>query len=150
MARLDESEVGRCSRTRCTPRMHVGAVFAGSLPARTSDVEAMLHAVSRLRSAGYEFDLRTVAGGRLRCPACGTLVHGSEVIVTETVRFEGISNPEDQAILDAVIAPCGHRGLFERGLRRLCVRRRRGCAPGAPGSVNRQQLRNIVAGFRRH
>ena len=32
--------------------------------------------------------------------------------MTETVRFEGISNPEDQAILDAVITPCGHRGLF--------------------------------------
>ena len=72
----------------------------------------MLQAVGRLRSAGYEFDLRAVAGGRLSCPACGTIVHGSEVIVTETVRFEGISNPEDQAILDAMITPCGHRGLF--------------------------------------
>ena len=72
----------------------------------------MLHALSRLRDAGYDLDLRAVPGGRLSCPACGTLVHGSEVIVTETVRFEGISNPEDQAILDAVIAPCGHRGLF--------------------------------------
>jgi hypothetical protein len=75
-------------------------------------MEPMLHAVGRLRSAGYEYDLRAVAGGWLRCSACGTLVHGGEVIVTETVRFEGISNPEDQAILDAVITPCGHRGLF--------------------------------------
>jgi hypothetical protein len=72
----------------------------------------MLHALSRLRDAGYELDLQAVAGGRLSCPACGMLVHGSDVIVTETVRFEGISNPEDQAILDAVITPCGHRGLF--------------------------------------
>jgi hypothetical protein len=72
----------------------------------------MLQALRRLRDAGYDLDLRAVAGGRLRCPACGTVVHGSEVVVTETVRFEGISNPEDQAILDAVIAPCGHRGLF--------------------------------------
>jgi hypothetical protein len=71
----------------------------------------MLQALRRLRDAGYDLDLRAVAGGRLRCPACGTVVHGSEVVVTETVRFEGISNPEDQAILDAVIAPCGHRGL---------------------------------------
>jgi hypothetical protein len=75
-------------------------------------VEAMLQALGRLRRAGYELDLRAVAGGRLRCPACGMLVHGSDVTVTETVRFEGISNPEDQAILDAVIAPCGHRGLY--------------------------------------
>ena len=75
-------------------------------------MEPMLHAVGRLRDAGYELDLRAVAGGRLRCPACGRLVHGSEVTVTETVRFEGISNPDDQAILDAVITPCGHRGLF--------------------------------------
>jgi hypothetical protein len=75
-------------------------------------MEAMLHAVRRLRNAGYELDLRAVAGGRLRCPACRTLVHGGDAIVTETVRFEGISNPEDQAILDAVITPCGHRGLF--------------------------------------
>lgn len=75
-------------------------------------MEAMLHALNRLRGAGYVLDLRAVAGGRLSCPACGTLVHGSDVVVTETVRFEGISNPEDQAILDAVITPCGHRGLF--------------------------------------
>lgn len=75
-------------------------------------MEAMLDALSRLRRAGYRLDLSAVAGGRLRCPECGMLVHGSDVIVTETVRFEGISNPEDQAILDAVITPCGHRGLF--------------------------------------
>ena len=75
-------------------------------------MEAMLDALRRLRTAGYERDLRAVAGGRLRCGACGSVFEGSEVIVTEIVRFEGISNPEDQAILDAVITPCGHRGLF--------------------------------------
>jgi hypothetical protein len=94
-------------RTMSSPREH-----PESRTEEMHDMEAMLHAISRLRSAGYTLDLRAVAGGRLRCPACGTLVHGSEVVVTETVRFEGISNPDDQAILDALIAPCGHRGLF--------------------------------------
>jgi hypothetical protein len=28
------------------------------------------------------------------------------------VRFEGVSNPDDQAILAAIMTPCLHAGLF--------------------------------------
>jgi hypothetical protein len=72
----------------------------------------MLEAINRLRASGYRLDLFAVPGGRLRCGGCGELVNASEATVEETVRFEGVSNPDDQAILDAVVTPCGHRGLF--------------------------------------
>ena len=63
------------------------------------------------------------------------LVHGSEVIVTETVRFEGISNPEDQAILDAVVTPCGRRGLFSAAYGVYASAGRRGGTPGTARSL---------------
>jgi hypothetical protein len=75
-------------------------------------METMLEAIRRLRTAGYQFDLSADVGGRLRCGGCGELVDAHEAIVEETVRFEGTSNPDDQAILSAVLTPCGHRGLF--------------------------------------
>ena len=75
-------------------------------------METMLEAIGRLRTAGYQFDLSADIGGRLRCGACGELVDAHEAIVEETVRFEGTSNPDDQAILSAIVTPCGHRGLF--------------------------------------
>ena len=75
-------------------------------------METMLEATHRLRAAGYQFDLSAEVGGRLRCGACGELVDARETVVEETVRFEGTSNPDDQAILSAVLTPCGHRGLF--------------------------------------
>lgn len=75
-------------------------------------METMLEAIQRLRARGYDHDLSAVPGGRLRCDACGTIVDPGETVVEETVRFEGISNPSDQAILEALLAPCGHRGLY--------------------------------------
>jgi hypothetical protein len=75
-------------------------------------METMLEAIGRLRARGYHDDLSAVAGGRLRCGACGAVVDASETVAEETVRFEGISNPSDQAILEALLTPCGHRGLY--------------------------------------
>jgi len=75
-------------------------------------MEPMLQAIDRLRARGYGFDLVAVPRGRLRCGGCGMVINARDAIVAETVRFEGVSNPDDQAILSAIIAPCGHRGLF--------------------------------------
>lgn len=75
-------------------------------------METMLDAVERLHARGYLLDLAAVPGARLRCGACGGTTDAADVTVEETVRFEGDSNPDDEAILLAIATPCGHRGLF--------------------------------------
>jgi hypothetical protein len=75
-------------------------------------METMLQAIRRLRAAGYPVDFVAVAPNQLRCGGCGIVFDGEAAKVDETVRFEGESNPDDQAILNAISAPCGHRGLF--------------------------------------
>ncbi len=75
-------------------------------------METMVEAIGRLRASGYVHDFIAVGEHRLRCSGCGATVDAGDATVEETVRFEGESNPDDQAILEAVAAPCGHRGLF--------------------------------------
>lgn len=75
-------------------------------------METMTQAISRLRARGYRLDFSAIPGGRLRCSACGEVVDAEKALVDETVRFEGVSNPDDQAILSAITISCGHRGLF--------------------------------------
>jgi hypothetical protein len=73
----------------------------------------MPEAIERLRAQGYMGDVSAVAGGRLRCGACGEVVPAADVAVVETVRFEGESDPADEVILLALDSPCGHRGLYD-------------------------------------
>ena len=75
-------------------------------------MESMLEAIGRLRDDGYRLDLAGVRGARLRCGGCRMIFDAADTVVEQTVRFEGISNPDDQAILAALLTPCGHRGLF--------------------------------------
>jgi hypothetical protein len=75
-------------------------------------METMMQAIGRFRARGYRLDFPSIPGGRLRCGACGEIVEAEDAIVDETVRFEGISNPDDQAILSAITLSCGHCGLF--------------------------------------
>ena len=75
-------------------------------------METVLEASTRLRTSGFATDLSASPHGRLRCLACGTVVDAASCTVVDIVRFEGESNPDDEAILLALISPCGHRGLF--------------------------------------
>ncbi len=75
-------------------------------------METVLEASTRLRIAGFTTDLSAAPAGRLGCAACGATVDAACCTVVDIVRFEGESNPEDEAILVALISPCGHRGLF--------------------------------------
>jgi hypothetical protein len=75
-------------------------------------METLVEAMDRLRGAGYELDLFALDGGRLRCGACAEVVDARDATVDEVVRFEGMSNPDDMAILTALSCPNGHRGLF--------------------------------------
>jgi hypothetical protein len=75
-------------------------------------VETLVEAMNRLRALGYDVDLSAAPGGQLRCGACDELVDAARATIDEIVRFEGDSNPDDEAILAAISMPSGHRGLY--------------------------------------
>lgn len=76
------------------------------------EMETMSEAVGRLRDAGFVLDFAVGPDERLSCTECGTSVAPVDAAIEQLVRFEGDSNPDDQAILVAAILPCGHRGLL--------------------------------------
>lgn len=75
-------------------------------------VETMLEAIGRLREDGFLLDWLAVSGGRLRTVGSNDQFDAREATVNETVRFEGHSNPADEGILIAIVAPGGRRGLY--------------------------------------
>jgi len=72
----------------------------------------LTNSINRLRAAGYTHDLRATDDGMLRCEQCGAVEDPPTMGVDETVRFEGPSDPGDQAILLAVTCECGAHGLY--------------------------------------
>lgn len=84
-------------------------------PLTTSDVLAsgvstVTDALSVLAADGYDDDLRLGDGG-LDCPSCGT-THPTDLVEVDRVfRFEGPSDPADEAIVLGLRCPaCGARG----------------------------------------
>jgi hypothetical protein len=65
------------------------------------EAECLSRAVDRLTAAGYTHELRAEAGG-LRDATTGLLHLPEDLVVDETVRVEGISDPGDEAIVLAV------------------------------------------------
>lgn len=74
-------------------------------------METLSHATTRLTRAGYDEDY-TAREGRLVCGHCGTSHDPAQMTIDEIVRFEGESDPGDEAIVYALDAGCGHRGLY--------------------------------------
>ena len=74
-------------------------------------METLSEAIGRLTDAGYVHDLRA-DGGQLVCDRCGSRFDPSEMIIDEIVRFEGMSDPDDQAILYALGDGSGSVGLY--------------------------------------
>ncbi len=75
----------------------------------------MVEAIDRLRSLGYDGDVLAAPGGYVQCGTCGELILATQVVIDEIVRFEGDSNPDDEAILAALTMPSGHHGLYVSG-----------------------------------
>ena len=63
--------------------------------------ERLACAVDRLTAAGYTHELHAEAGG-LRDLATGRLVAPEDLVVDETVRIEGFSDPGDESIVLAL------------------------------------------------
>jgi hypothetical protein len=78
-------------------------------------METLLEATSRLRSAGYDVEFNATEDGQLRCVACGDDHDPTEIVIDQVVRYEGMSNPDDEAILLALRCTCGRRGLYVTG-----------------------------------
>lgn len=97
------------------------------------DEETLVSAMNRLRAAGFTADYEADDDGLLVCSDCDMHIDPDEVTVVESVRFEGLSNPDDEAILVALECDCGCRGLFTSGY-----------GPSAPAK-NARALRSLAA-----
>jgi hypothetical protein len=75
-------------------------------------MEALVEAIARLRAAGFVSDLFASPAGKLVCRGCGISQDPESMKICETVRFEDHSNPDDEAILLALMTAYGCRGLF--------------------------------------
>jgi hypothetical protein len=74
---------------------------------------SLVAAIESLRAQGYDADFSVTAEGELRCGPCHHTVPPSDAVVESTTRFEGASNPDDQAILFGVrCGECGVSGVL--------------------------------------
>ena len=64
-------------------------------------MEDLAHAVERLTKAGYRDDFRAERGG-LRAVQAGRTYEPESLVVDEVARFEGESDPDDEAVVFAL------------------------------------------------
>jgi len=77
-----------------------------SLPTVVEEIQA-------LRSRGYDADFSVTTDGRLRCDTCRHTLPASDATIESTARFEGASNPDDQAVVFGLRCDdCGVRGVL--------------------------------------
>lgn len=76
-----------------------------------AEMETLSTAIGRLTEAGYTAPFHA-EGDQLVCGQCSTRFDPSTATVDEIVRFEGASDPGDQAILFALHAECSHPGIY--------------------------------------
>ena len=69
--------------------------------------ETLSAVVNRLSAAGYVDDFRAETDG-LRAVAAGCIHHPESLTIDEVVRFEGLTNPDDEAVVFAL--RCGTHG----------------------------------------
>ncbi len=76
------------------------------------EMETLTEAIDRLRGEGYGADFFATDDGKLRCRGCSKVEDPAVMQIDATVRFEGTSDPEDEAILVAISCGCGCKGLY--------------------------------------
>jgi hypothetical protein len=81
-------------------------------PSPSITEETLTDAIDRLRGSGYEVDFAATDDGRLVCLACDAVYDPAVIVIDHTVRFEGDSNPDDEAILLALRGADGCMGLY--------------------------------------
>jgi hypothetical protein len=69
--------------------------------------------IEALRARGFAADFSITRDGQLLCNTCGHIHLPSDITVESTARFEGASNPDDQAIVFGLRCDaCGVRGVL--------------------------------------
>jgi hypothetical protein len=69
--------------------------------------------LSTLRQRGYTADFSVTRDGELRCDTCGHVLPAEDARIESVARFEGPSNPDDQAIvLGLHCVACDCRGVL--------------------------------------
>ena len=76
--------------------------------------DTVSEAINDLKERGYtlDFNLET---DKLVCNALPLSLQPGEFEITETYRFEGESNPDDEAIVYAIESKHGHKGVLVNG-----------------------------------
>lgn len=91
----------------CARPVATSTVTTTALP-----METLVEAMTRLRTSGYHDDFMATPEGNLVCRSCGTNHEPEHIEIRETVRFEGDSNPDDEAILFALSCDDGCLGQY--------------------------------------
>lgn len=69
--------------------------------------------IEALRRRGYSIDFSVTDDGQLRCHTCGGAHRPSDAVIESTARFEGASNPDDEAVVFGLrCGSCGVRGVL--------------------------------------
>ncbi|CAM4348490.1 hypothetical protein SAMN06265348_112179 [Pedobacter westerhofensis] len=69
--------------------------------------ETITEAVADLEMRGYEYDLNLTADG-LECKSLDLFLMPEEFEIDEFYRFEGMTDPDDSAVIYAVSSPVGN------------------------------------------
>lgn len=76
--------------------------------------DTVTDAVKSLKQRGYTIDFN-LEPGRLVCPATSLALGPSDFEITEVYRFEGDSDPADEAAVYAIASADGRKGLLVTG-----------------------------------
>jgi hypothetical protein len=74
---------------------------------------SVVEEIAALRARGYLADFSVTRDGQLRCNTCGHTLAPGGAAIESTARFEGASNPDDQAVVFGLRCDgCGGRGVL--------------------------------------
>ena len=81
----------------------------------SNELATMVNAIAVLEAEGYTGQF-TINGEGIHCPRCHLMHSADRGLVERVVRFEGASDPDDEAILLGLRCPeCGALGTFASG-----------------------------------
>ncbi|HLK28416.1 MAG TPA: hypothetical protein VKT28_07535 [Puia sp.] len=76
--------------------------------------DTVTDAVNGLKQRGYTIDFN-LENDSIHCYTTPVSLKPSEFEITEVYRFEGDSNPDDEAIVYAIESKHGHKGVLVNG-----------------------------------
>ena len=76
--------------------------------------DTITEAVADLKKRGYTLDFN-IQGNRLACDQLDKPLSHEDFEITEVYRFEGPSDPADEAVVYAIEAPSGALGILVNG-----------------------------------